>query len=223
MGDSQSGRAWTDDPETFADSLEDLKEDGCMLLVLGAADDDGDRVGCDRMLGDAARDRRRLFVRSDAATTPSAGEGTSDADSQTVVYETSARAVAAASAAVSEDDRTVSGGMDSLADATEEEISALEPAGGFESGQLRVCVDGVDDLLADTDLASVGGFVRRVREAVSDADAIGHVHVDDTIPGHAVEGVLQEFDAVVEVADAGERRQRWHLPDEALSTAWLEL
>jgi len=224
MGDSQADCDWTTAPDTFADALDDLKAEGCMLLVVESGSGAADHVGCDRMLGDAtAEDRRRLFVRPDTTESPHVGAASPAAtERETVVYSTGARtATTAPSGAVTPE--TVSGDVDALGTATEDAVDALAPPAGFDSGQLRVCVGGVGDLLGDADLAAVAAYVRRLRETVTAADGMAHVHVDDRVPATAVEGLFEQFDAVVEVAEAGDARQRWHLPDESVSTEWLEL
>ncbi|MFC3476223.1 DUF7504 family protein [Halobacterium litoreum] len=222
MGDSQSDGEWTTAPDTFTEALDDLKADGCMLLVVDGATD---HVGCDRMLGDATtEDRRRLFVRADTAASPHVDAAAPDATArETVVYRTGARTATAAASNRADAPTAAVGDVDALAGATEDAVQSLAPPSGFESGQLRVCLGGVGDLLADDDLAAVVSYVRRLRETVTAADGMGHVHVDDRVPATAVEALLKQFDAVVEVADAGDARQRWHLPDESLSTEWLDL
>lgn len=175
------------------------------------------------MLGETAvEDRRHLFVRTDATESPRA-RSAAPSKRQTVVYGTGARATAAATSSTAESATTVDGGADALVAATDEEVAELAPGDGFEPGQLRVCVDGVGELVADTDLAAVLSFVERVRATVTESNGIGHVHVDDSVPATAIEGLLEQFDAVVEVRENEDPRQRWHLPEESVSTEWLDL
>jgi len=227
MSDASQGREWTDDPETFTGALDDLKSEGCLLLVLESAGSDASSAGCRRMLGDdAVNDRRRLFVLTDTEARTHQGVRTADHGTaqRAVAYRTAARNAVAASANADEvPTTTVRSDLDDLADTVESEVDALAPADGFESGQLRVCLDALDELLADTDLLDVLQFTKRLRGAVTDANGIAHVHVGTHVPGIAVEGLLPQFDAVVEVADDDDPRQRWHLPDESLSTRWIEL
>lgn len=227
MSDTSHGRAWSDDPETFGDALDDLKDDGCLLLVLESAGSDASQAGCRRMLGeDAAGDRRRLFVLTDTDARAHHGvRSTTRAGAQrAIAYRTAARsAVAAAGDGIDLPTTTVRTDLDDLADTVESELDALAPADGYDAGQLRLCLDALDELLADSDLLDVLQFVKRLRTAVRANDGIAHVHVGTHVPGVAVEGLLPQFDAVVEVADDEDPRQRWHLPDESLSTRWIEL
>lgn len=227
MGDSQPACDWTTAPDTFENALEDLKSTGCMLLVVESSGGTTDRTGCNRMLGETAlEDRRHLFVRTDVTETPSA-DSTAQSNRRTVVYETGARSTAttpeSATASTPESATAVRDGVDDLVAAADEEVEALAPPGGFEPAQLRVCVDGVGELIADTDLAAVLSFVERVRGTVTASNGIGHVHVDDSVPATAIEGLLEQFDAVVEVRENEDPRQRWHLPEESVSTEWLDL
>jgi hypothetical protein len=220
MSDCSQGTRWTDDPATFTSALDDLKSEGCLLLVLEVDGDDAGGAGCRRMLGsDALGDRRRLFVLGDANDRDVAA---TDAAQRALVYRTGARSTAARPAPATPASETATH-PDPLGHALEAEVEALAPVGGYEPGQLRVCVDTLGDVLDEDDLVATLEFLQTLRAAVHDADGIAHVHVDQQVPAIAVEGLLPQFDAVVEVADGDDPRQRWHLPEESLSTAWLEL
>lgn len=228
MAESAGERAWTEEPATFASALEELKSSGCLLLVVESADEAASTCGCNRMLGaDALADRRRLFVHGDTAAHRRTEVSRRNRDDErTVVYRTGARDTATAGdSAFPGDEPPDSTAIhpDDLAAAVESQVDVLRPPSGFSPGQLRVCVDVVGDVMATDDLASALSFTERLGEVVRAADGMAHVHVGDTIPPTAVEGFLPQFDAVVELEGEDEPRQRWHLPDESLSTAWLEL
>jgi len=228
MADTASDRGWADSPVAFGDALDELKTTGCMLLVVQPANGDGGHAGCDRMLGsDVLADRRRLFVRTDTAHADGHGAAThqSTDDSQTVVLDTTARGATAAQGndATPSSSTTVTDDLASLADAAESELDALAPASGFDTGELRVCVDSFGSLLAAEDLAAAANCVERLQRAITVRGGMGHLHVSRQVPATAVEALLPLFDAVVEVADDESPRQRWHLLDESLSTSWLEL
>jgi hypothetical protein len=229
MAESAGNRGWTEEPATFAAALEDLKTSGCLLLVVDSGNDAASASGCGRMLGtDQHADRRRLFVHGDAAAHARSDVRTPERDDErTVVYRTGARETTTATAttpdsASTRHDSTASD-PDELADAVESAVDSLRPPSGYAAGQLRVCVDVVSELLATDDLASALSFTNRLGDVVTDVDGMLHVHVGDAIPPRAVEGFLPQVDAVVELEGEDEPRQRWHLPDESLSTAWLEL
>ncbi|GAA0273748.1 DUF7504 family protein [Halobacterium noricense] len=225
MSDGSTARGWVDDPATFAAALDDLKSTGCLLLVLEAGGSDAGGAGCRRLLGSGDEERKRLLVRSETDThTTSSSPAGDDPDERTVVYRSTARdAAAAAPPSPSLPATTVASDVDALGDAVEDEVDSLAPLGGYESGQLRVCMDALGTLLEDDDLLSVLEFTKTLGTAVREHDGIAHVHVGQHVPGIAVEGLLGQFDAVVEVGGDDDPRQRWHLPDESLSTRWLEL
>jgi hypothetical protein len=227
MTDGSTGRAWTDDPETFTSALDDLKAEGTLLLVLESAGSEASSAGCRRMLGeDALSDRRRLFVLTDTDSRTHHGVRTAGeaSDQRAVAYRTAARSAVAANGSDGDiPTRTVDSELSALETAVSEAIEALAPADDYEAGQLRVCVDALDEMITNDDLIDVLEFTKTLRAAVTDANGLAHVHVGNHVPGIAVEGLLPQFDAVVEVADDDDPRQRWHLPDESLSTRWLEL
>ena len=220
MTDSSTARGWVDDPATFAAALDDLKSTGCLLLVLEAGGSEAGGAGCRRLLGE---ERKRLFVRSEADTHTTSSSPTGDADERTVLYRSAARDAAAAPPSPSLPATTVASEVDALGDAVADEVESLAPLGGYAPGQLRVCVDALGTLLEDDNLLSVLEFTKTLGAAVRERDGIGHVHVGQHVPGIAVEGLLGQFDAVVEVGGDDDPRQRWHLPDQSLSTRWLGL
>jgi len=221
MTDDSTAREWVDDRDTLAAALDDFESAGCLLLVLEADGTDAGDAGCRRLLGgDAVHERKRLFVRHQADTHADHHPRTGG-ERRSLVYQSTGRS--AATASPSGQSTTVTSDVDALGDAVEREVDALAPLGGFEEGQLRVCVDALGAVLEDEDLLSVLEFTKALGDAARERSGIAHVHVDQHVPGIAVEGLLPQFDAVVEVGGADEARQRWHLPDESLSTAWLEL
>jgi hypothetical protein len=227
MSDSSTGGEWSSSPETFADTLEDLKQTGCVVLVV-EDEDVAAHEGCDRLLGaDDAEDRRRLFVQTDAASSSRlAAVGRRDRTTERVVrLRTTSRAAATADSAPTgpHAGSAVATGVDGLAADAREAVNALEPVDGFTPGQLRVCVDALGEVVAATDTADATGFVADVRSLVDEHDGIAHVHVTQGTPGEAAEALLPQVDAVVEIAGADETRHRWHLPDESLTSAWFEL
>jgi hypothetical protein len=228
MSDSSTGGEWSSSPETFADTLESLKATGCMVLVV---EDEGAAVheGCDRLLGaDDREDRRRLFVQTDAAASSRlATAGRRDRKTERIArLETTRRTATTAEAqpTPTEGASNTASTTDELAADARDAVDALAPEAGFDEGQLRVCVDGLGDMVAATTPAAATGFVATVRELVDEHDGLGHVHVTQGTPGEAAEALLPQMDAVVEIAgDGDDARHRWHLPDESLTSAWFEL
>lgn len=230
------GDGWSSAPETFADTLQDLKAAGCMVLVV-ENDDCAAHDGCDRLLGaDHSADRRRLFVQTDAATSSRlSATGRRDRRTERVArLQTATRGAAVESprpepAAADApprpaSDSTVAADLDTLAADAREAVDALAPPDGFDPGQLRICLDALGDIVAAVDTAGATGVVADLRSLVETHSGLGHVHVTQSAPGAAAEALLPQMDAVVEIAGAdGDPRHRWHLPDESLTSSWLSL
>lgn len=219
-------------PATFAEALGQLKERGCMVLVVGAVGDDAKYAGCRRLLGDElSRPRRRLFVTTDSdidkhpGARATCGHGDPN-DSRAITYRTTARTATALESETSMqvDTAVVEDGIDALTDATEAAIDDLESrAGGFESGELRVCIDDLETIIANDDDVEVVEFISTLRERVIESNGMAHAHITRTAPGIPVDAVLPYFDAILEVDSRNECRQRWHIRNAGITTEWLEL
>lgn len=219
-------------PATFAEALDQLKTQGCLVLVVGPVGDDAKYAGCRRLLGDQLSEaRRRLFITTDAGLSTHPGAkatcGHCDpADSRSITYETTAR-----SATATTDDPTmlveneaVDSDLGDVVEATHDAISALDRrAGGLDPGELRVCVDDLDAMIAHDDDIDVVEFVRDLRSAVLDAKGMCHAHLSRDVPGAPVDALVRYFDAIVEVDSSGTPRQRWHVRHAGITTDWLEL
>lgn len=204
---------------TFAQALAALKRRGCGLLVVGMAPDAHVDV-CQRLLGDAvAEPRRRLIVLTGG--TASAEErihgGCGDGDGALRVIDRRGPTRSAAAATPTSpvlDLRTLSTDVDgALADLAPEE-------GRFEPAELRVCLDSVGCLLDANGTDAVRSFLGETCEEVRARDGMFHAHLPLAHGSDRVEALAEPFDAVVEVRPGD---QRWHLPDEGITTDWLSL
>lgn len=219
-------------PATFAEALGQLKERGCLVLVVGAVGDDAKYVGCRRLLGDElSRPRRRLFVTTDSdidkhpGARATCGHG-DPSDSRAITYRTAARAATSLEPETSTqvDTDVVDDGIDALTDTAESAIDDLEMrAGGFEPGELRVCIDDLETIIANDDDVDVVEFIRTLRDRVLESSGMAHAHITRTAPGIPVDAILPYFDAILEVDSRDECRQRWHVRDAGITTEWLEL
>lgn len=213
------------DPEAaaFADALEDLKRRGCMLLV-ASEDRSAASAACERLLGESesARGRGRLFVRAGGAGASADLVGRGD-EARVVRYRADARSVTASQsgsgAGPAPPDQTVAGDLADLHEAIEEATAALE--NGYEPGHLRVCLDGLDALVADHDRDAVFRFLHVLSATVRERRAMFHVHLPAAYDDPTVRTLAPLFDAVIE-ARAGPQ-QRWHLRDPEITTEWLPL
>jgi hypothetical protein len=214
MGENKADSA--ERAEVFADALAELKERGCMLLLAGRGDA-ARRGACRRLLGQSvAESRRRLFVLTGGADTHPHSQ---EPGATTVAYDTTVRSAAAAPAGETAD-RTVDGSLGDLHAAVAEGIDDIDrDAGGLGPGQLRLCLDSADSLLAEEDSATVFRFLHGLRGVVRDADAMCHVHLPVAFDAEDVQLLTPLFDAVIETRPDG--RHRWHLREPELTTDWL--
>lgn len=203
--------------ETFADALADLKRHGSMLLVVGSGDRASLAAACRRLRGDAADDRRHLYVRPDeSALGPDAGPG-----DRVVAYSTAARSASAT--ADPSDGRTalVEGGLAALETEIAAAIDTLRPEAGFEPSELRVCIGAADALLSAHDQERVFQFFHALGGRMHESRGMCHVHLPVAYDDEHVGTLSPLFDAVIEVRRGEE--QRWHLQDPRLTTDWLPL
>lgn len=219
-------------PQTFAEALDQLKRQGCLVLVVGQVGDDAKYAGCRRLLGDALLEtRRRLFLTtdSDISTHPGAKATCGHAapeDSHAITYKTTARSAASVSESPTTAVKTdsVEGSLDDLMETMSQAVSRLESrADGFDPSELRICVDDLDAMIANDDDRDVVEFVRDLRELVLDARGLCHAHLSRDVPGVPVDAIIRYFDAIIEVDSSNAPRQRWHVRHSGITTDWLEL
>lgn len=220
-------------PPTFAEALDQLKERGCLVLVVGTVGDDAKYAGCRRLLGDELSEtRRRLFITTDTdlAYHPGAKATcghSSPADSRSITYQTAARngaTTATSGDTMLVENETVDGSLDDLVAATDTAISSLDSqANGLDPGELRICVDDLDTMIANDDDIDVVQFVRDLRKRVLDSNGMCHAHLSRNVPGAPVDALVRYFDAILEVDSTNTPRQRWHVRHAGITTDWLEL
>lgn len=205
----------------FARTLTALKERGSNLLVVGTTYERGHAAVCERLLGEADIDRRRLLVRTDGEC----GATPEDDDTlRLVVQRTPGIAPPEESEGVPE--RAVAlGDVDELERATIEGLTALEEAAADpEPGALRLCVDSLRPLLVQHPEGRVRRFVETLGTRVARADGMGHFHLPTRSTDRYVSMLTPEVDAVVEVrTHDGDLQQRWHVFEGAVDSGWLTL
>jgi hypothetical protein len=205
----------------FARTLSALKERGSNLLVVGTVYDRGHVAVCERLLGEAAADRRRLLVRTDGScgTVPSVGDG------DVRVVEQRSPAVDGPDSAGVAVDSVVEGGIGALERAAVDGFDGLAAAGGDpEPAEMRLCVDSLRPLLVDHAEGEVRRFVDRLSTRVAEDDGMGHFHLPAGSDDRYVSMLTPVVDAVVEVrVRGGEPQQRWHVFEGAVDSGWLAL
>lgn len=219
MSESQDGMATSD---TFAEALARLKQEGSMLLTTGAGEGPL-RAACRRLTGDdVTNPRKRLFVLTGHVDTDHAAAGPSKSG-RIVRYDTSTRSVAAESASETGPAiETTTEGLDELYTVVSEEVAQVGDAKrGFDPAELRICVDSLDDLMAEHGREEAFGFLHELGELVRRESAMCHVHLPAAMDDQVTGLVGPLFDAVIEVRSGPQ--QRWHLRDPDLTTDWLSL
>lgn len=216
----------------FARTLSDLKQNGCNLLVVGSDHEPTCSDACRRLLGCGGTEpRRRLVVAADTSVDVirdrlPAVSATPNGTRDTIIdWETPTRSVAATTGETPSSARTVRVEGDDLA-RLGIEIHETVVGDGFESepGSLRLCFDSLTPLLARYDHETVFRFLHLVTGTVDRARGMGHFHLPVGRNAEAARVVAPLFDAVVELrTDAGHAEQRWHVPEEALTTDWLPI
>lgn len=184
--------------ERLPQVLDRLKRNGGNVLVLGT-DTAAQEAVCDRLQGSDADDRYRVLVRA-------TGEPVDKSAAQTAVMQDS-------------DD------LRSLASSVVEAVDGFESStAGFSPGQLRVCVESLQELVTNHGREAVFRLLHVLGARVGRADGIGHYHLH-TGPGEQTAGLLEPlFDAVLEVRATEERlEQRWRIDEANLETDWLSL
>lgn len=215
------------DGAMFAQALSALKERGSNLLVVGGANREVHVRACDRLLGeDGEEPRRRVFVRTDgtACCDPDA-HGGSAGGSRVVDHAATTRSAAAQ--AVPADLPTDDDGdsdLGELASSIRAAIGELEPDGGYDSAELRVCFDSLLPLLSDHDEEAIFRMLNLVTSEVRSERGMAHYHLPVAANDHAVVLLEPMFDAVISVRMRdGTPQHNWRLVEREIESGWLPL
>lgn len=177
----------------FRDVLDRFEREGCNLLVVGEADPEVRRAASRRLFG--AADRDGVLV------------ATTDVDPD--------RWLPGDGVAID-----VDVGMRSAAPADAVPPATVPDAVEFDSDvprQSRLGVTAVDPLLDTSVLASL-------RRAVDRVNGLGHYHLHAPDDAVRARSLAAEYDAVVELQRTADgARERWHVPEEDLTTGWVRI
>lgn len=242
-----------EDAPGLAAALDDLKQRGSALLVVGSVPADVYRQVSVQMLGDGdAAPRRRLLVTN-------ATDGERDSRLEAVERRTpewtrlvrfaalSCRSAAASSGRVSavspaetetEADtdsdsdvdgdpiaHRVDGGVAQLGAEVTKVVEQFDAiAGGLTPAELRLAFDCLPVLLAEYDIETGFRFAHILANHVRAVDGMAHFWLPRERDDEAVRVLEPLFDATVELRlDGTQLRQRWHFRDRNLSSDWLVL
>ncbi len=218
----------------FTRALQTLKREGCALLVVGRLSTDLHQRFSVRVLGDVEEElRRRLIVLTDGRyesierRLPRSTRGSVTDTARAVLYEPRTRGVVTTSTRSIAPCPTVrvEGDVGDLGEVITRELDRLAVvSNGLEPAELRICLDSLDTLLATEPPETVFRFVHLLSRIAVRKSGIVHVHLHEGIDHRYAREFSPLFDGTVELLEVGdEPRQRWHLRDGSVSSAWLSL
>lgn len=216
--------------------LQYLKQHGCNLLVTGNVREEVSHRVTRKLLGAPEVPRTRLLALTDhdsedAPALLPGNVGATDERVHLVEYGCGTRAATAATPSESDPASSVTetawGGRD-LDDFQSELCNAITTAkiaeSGFDPAELRISLFTLWYLVNQHDSTAVDRFVSTVGDHVRGVRGMAHYHLpiaDDSTP---VRRLSPLFEARIELREKhGRPEQRWHFPDDDVSTVWVEL
>lgn len=231
-----SARSAYEETTALVQELDELKQRGSNLLVVGSRMPGAHRAACRQFLGEESTEpRRRLFALANPCTpvTERAPETELEPDSLRVVrYAAANRSTAAtrpaAESSVNEpsvDETTIE--HDDLGEfgrAVSQSIAEFEAASsGLSPAELRLCFDSLTPLLSEYEPETMFRFLHLLTHRVRSVDGMGHYHLTTDRNTRSVALLEPLFDAVIELClHDGSLHQRWCLRDSGLTTGWLQ-
>lgn len=217
-------------PTDFASRLQELKERGCAVLVAGDAVGGVHTEICRRLLGDESMERRRRILVFTNGTfgldTRLPPTGLRGEDTKVITTSNTRSAIVESVPSPSidvvdlEDASLADLGL-AIVDAIESIDDGDEP---LEPAELRFGLDSLSPLLDSHGEQAVFEFLTIVTRYLRAYDALGHVHLPIERDAYVARLLAPLFEAVVEVrVRDGQKQQRWHLDDGAVTSRWLSL
>ena len=220
---------------TFGQRLQRLKQQGCNLLVVGSVPDSVLSLASNQMLGDPSLRRHRLFVLTDADTSTVRGRlpvasTHSIAQTATIVDHVPSARTATTQMGPASDriptERVYDEDLDVLCETVADVIASLErQEGNFDAGRFRLCFDSLRPLVDEYDPEELSRFLDRLTTEIRGVRGMGHFILPVACEDDVVGRLTPSFDAVVELRTVNDSREqeRWHLPEEELTTDWITL
>ncbi|WP_423743897.1 hypothetical protein V5735_12900 (plasmid) [Haladaptatus sp. SPP-AMP-3] len=205
----------------FARTLQQLKQQGCNLLLVGSVPDDVLSAASRKLFGDPDERRFRVAVLSGTPRTTvyeRLPKATLDETATVIAHDTDAMPPHVRSPVV-----RVDSGIRELTCSISEAITSFDVPGGFRPGELRFGLDSLASMLTRYDPTLVRQFLGIVGGQVRGANGMGHYVLPRPYDHELVGTLAPLFDGIVEYrVDAG-REERWHFPDRDLRSPWLPL
>ena len=216
---------------TFARTLSDLKQNGCNLLVVGGDHKPTRSDACQRLLGCGGRkSRRRVVVAADTSVEgvrdrlPTVSVSPNEKRDTIIDWQTPLRSVSASTGDGLSSVRTITVGAEDLTQLGIEIYERVVDGPEDEPGQLRFCFDSLVPLVSRYEMETVFRFLHLVTASLDRSRAMGHYHLPVSRNAETVRTLEPLFDAIVELrTEAGRPQQRWHVPEDELTTDWLSV
>lgn len=233
MRDEGRGSAGSAYEETTAlvQELDELKQRGSNLLVVGSRMPGAHRAACRQFLGEESTEpRRRLFALANpcGSVAERAPDAEFESDSVRVVrYAATNRSAAAARPAAEpslDGTPTEHDDIGEFGRAVSRSIAEFEAASsGLSPAELRLCFDSLTPLLSEHEPETMFRFLHLLTHRVRSVDGMGHYHLTTERNTRTVALLEPLFDAVIELClHDGSLHQRWYLRDSGLTTGWLQ-
>jgi hypothetical protein len=215
--------------DAFRQYLSGLKQTGCNLLVTGEVREAVSRRITRKMLGDPELPRTRIVAltdqdREDVPNLLPGEVAPSDECVRVVDPGFGTRSATAVSAPGSDREWSRSDLDDLQMRLCNAITTAKIAASGFEPAELRLSLFTLSHLVNQHEPAAVERFVSAVGDHVGGNSGMAHYHLPLPADSKTVRRLSSLFDARVELREKhGRPEQRWHFPDDGLSTAWVAL
>ena len=217
---------------TFASRLASLKRNGCNLLVVGGGHEPTCSDACRRLLACGGDEpRRRVVVTADTPIEavrdrlPAAEPTAQNTETTIIDWETPTRATATESAggpSQTKLNRVPVDDLSQLGVEIHEGITQHAEKSDLQPSELRLCFDSLTPLVARYDPEVAFQFLHLVTGCVTNARGMGHYHLPVGRNAEIVRVLEPIFDGIVELrTQGGCTEQRWHVPDEQITTDWL--
>lgn len=218
-------------PATFQEVLSELKQRGCNLLLTGEVPAVVSDVATNRLLGAPFEDRKRVLALSGvslervSSRLPS-GTGPGDRGVCVLVHRDDVRSAAVQSPESRAWMEPAGPDLETFRAAICGAIERFdERSGGLAPAELRLSVDSLATLLADSPTAEVHSFLDGVAATVDGVNGMGHYHLPLSDDSALVRELTPHFSARIELRQRGNAapEQRWHVPAYDETTNWVRL
>ncbi len=201
-----------DETRRFAQRLNEFKSEGCCILVTGNADNKAFNRQLRKSLGESSR--KQIIVATDT-TEPERilGPDISDSKSSVEVIKQPVRSVSTASTSQ----------LDRLSNEILNVVHRFDNAFGLSDNDLRIGVEELNQLSDQVDRQTVIRFIRSLTQTIEFVNGTAYCQFRGSTERaeYLIDSGL--FDARIEVRNDRQGEERWHLPEDDITTDWVEI